>query len=164
MTVYYGGDCRGDTVLSTGFKANAKAFQHMPIIPPGKHWTANREVYSDYTFCLAMENSITPNYLSEKIVMAFLAGCIPVYYGTHEVFDVFNRKAFVFWDPLDGGAAALQRLQELVSNNTAYYEMLRQEPILSNGDTTVRDYFSVLDSIGNGYLKQRLRKMMGLVS
>ena len=163
MTVYYGGKCHGAN-SKIAPPPNATALQRMPAVPKERHWTFNRETYSDYTFCLAMENSITPNYLSEKIIMAFLAGCIPIYYGSREVFDVFNRKAFVFWDPADEGAGALQTLQELISNDTAYQEMLHQEPIMANGDTTVRDYFSMSDSIGGGYLKQKLRTTMGLVS
>lgn len=48
--------------------------------------------FHKYRFALVMENAKTKGYLTEKIANAFLAGSIPIYYGTEEVFDVFNRK------------------------------------------------------------------------
>ena len=37
-------------------------------------------------------------YVSEKILNAFFAGGIPIYYGSLEVFDIFNKRAFVYFD------------------------------------------------------------------
>ena len=107
-----------------------------------------------------MENSKTQNYMSEKIIMAFLAGCIPIYYGSEQIFDVFNKEAFVFYDPQHPGPA-LQKLKVLAGNETAYQQVLNQH-ILANGEQTVRDYFSLSDEIGGGFLKHKLRKTMGL--
>lgn len=36
-----------------------------------------------YKFCIAIENSISPDYVSEKIWHGLTAGCIPVYLGQH---------------------------------------------------------------------------------
>jgi hypothetical protein len=52
-----------------------------------------------------MENHALPGYISEKLLFAFLGGCLPIYYGTREVFDVFNADAFVFWDIEDQNKA-----------------------------------------------------------
>jgi Glycosyltransferase family 10 (fucosyltransferase) C-term len=156
MTVFHGGDCKGMAAENPAHPS----FKRMENIPAERSWFHNRDAYSEYTFCMAMENSRTQHYLSEKIIMAFLAGCIPVYFGSIEVFDVFNKNAFVFYeisDPLP----ALKQLQELHTNQTAYHEML-QQPIMAHGNQTVRDYFSVSDQIGGGYLKAKLRKVMGV--
>ena len=98
---------------------------------------------------------------SEKIVWAFLGGCLPIYWGTKEVFDVFNRDAFLFYEP--GQTKSLEELVSLEQNNaTKYYERLAA-PILANGNQTIRDYFSLADDIGGGHLKQRIRTMLGLL-
>ena len=151
MPVWYGGRCKGNDNVN---------ITRMPNPPTNPNWAYNRDAYSEYTFCFAMENSKTHNYMSEKIIMAFLAGCVPIYYGSEQIFDVFNKEAFVFYDPQHPGPA-LQKLKVLAGNETAYQQVLNQH-ILANGEQTVRDYFSLSDEIGGGFLKHKLRKTMGL--
>ena len=52
-----------------------------------------------FRFSLVMENSVHGGYVTEKIAQAFLGNSIPVYYGTKDVFKVFNDQAFIFYDP-----------------------------------------------------------------
>ena len=59
----------------------------------------NWQFYQNYKYCVTMENSYTPGYISEKIFNGFLAGCVPIYFGTHEIFDIFNDKAFIYMMP-----------------------------------------------------------------
>jgi len=56
------------------------------------------EVFSRYRYALVMENSDSPGYVSEKILHAFLSGTVPIYYGSRFVFEIFNAKAFIFFD------------------------------------------------------------------
>ena len=44
-------------------------------------WVQNPRLFRRYRFCLVMEHSAVDGYITEKIVMAFLGGCIPIYYG-----------------------------------------------------------------------------------
>ncbi|MBQ6733889.1 MAG: hypothetical protein IJR00_03160 [Lachnospiraceae bacterium] len=53
------------------------------------------EFLSGFKFALATENISYPGYTTEKIVDAFAAGCIPVYWGDPEVGKIFNTEAFV---------------------------------------------------------------------
>merc|ERR1719163_703824 len=68
----------------------------LKVRPNGKnnHWVHNHKLARDYRFALVMENKNLPRYVTEKIVNAFASGSIPVYYGTTEVFQLFNRDAF----------------------------------------------------------------------
>jgi hypothetical protein len=50
-----------------------------------------------------MENWNKNEYITEKILNAFMAGGIPYYYGTAEVFNIFNRKSFIYYDNNDVG-------------------------------------------------------------
>ena len=55
-------------------------------------WGSNADQgLSSYRFALAMENSNMPGYITEKILTAFLVGSIPIYYGTREIFEIFNE-------------------------------------------------------------------------
>ena len=90
---------------------------------------------------------------------AFFAGSIPIYYGTQEIFDVFNANAFIWYD-INNPQVALDRIAYLESNATAYWEMF-QEPILAHGQETLAKYFSLRDSDGGGRLKWAIRDKIG---
>jgi hypothetical protein len=53
------------------------------------------EIHRPYQFSLAFENDDRPGWVTEKIINAFLAGCIPIYRGTSDVTDYFNPNAFI---------------------------------------------------------------------
>ena len=46
--------------------------------------------YSQYKFVLAMENTCSHGYITEKIVNAFYSGAIPIYWGSN--INDFNEK------------------------------------------------------------------------
>jgi hypothetical protein len=41
-----------------------------------------------YKFCVTMENSLSQDYVSEKIWDGLHAGCVPVYLGSNSVRDM----------------------------------------------------------------------------
>lgn len=98
-------------------------------------------------------------YITERIFDAFLSGAIPIYYGSTEVFGIFNPKAFIYYD-ITYPDAALELISSLERNPDAYEKMIN-EPILANGQRTIEKYFSFEDTIGDGALKQRVRKKLG---
>jgi hypothetical protein len=120
----------------------------------------NMEVFSRYRYALVMENSDSPGYVSEKILHAFLSGTVPIYYGSRFVFEIFNAKAFIFFD-LDMPHQALSQIHFYEQNPLEYDKMLN-EPILAHGQETLEKYFSWDETVGNGSLKSRIRQMVGL--
>ena len=38
------------------------------------------DVFRRYRFCIAMENTVAHDYVTEKLWDAFAAGCVPIYY------------------------------------------------------------------------------------
>ena len=69
----------------------------------------------DYRFSLALENVSHPGYTTEKLVQAFAAGTIPIYWGDPLVGRVFNTEAFVNcsdYPSLDGMVDAVERLMD----------------------------------------------------
>jgi hypothetical protein len=47
-----------------------------------------------YKYTLVMENSQQHNYWTEKLADAYLAWCIPIYWGCPNVDDYFDKKSF----------------------------------------------------------------------
>ena len=102
--------------------------------------TSNKKIYKDYRYALVMENKKHPGFISEKILNSFLSGSIPIWYGSTEIFSIFNRKSFIYYD-IDDPKAAVNKIAYLEYNRTAYDEMLN-EPILVEGGTTINQWFS----------------------
>ena len=46
------------------------------------------EFYKRFNFALIIENCNAKNYVSEKIYDAWIAGCIPIYYGNKGIIDL----------------------------------------------------------------------------
>jgi len=120
----------------------------------------NMELYSHYRYALVMENADVPGYVSEKILHAFLSGTVPIYFGSRFVFEIFNPKAFIYFD-LEIPQQALSQIR-FMEQNPSEYEKMMNEPILAHGQETIEKYFSWDESVGNGKLKARIREMMGL--
>ena len=137
-----------------GRRGNVTRFRDPPIDLVNKDWQDNKERFSIYRFCLVMENTYQDGYVTEKILNAFLAGCVPIWYGTSEVFDMFNPKAFIYYNISDP-RSAVERVRFLESNQTAYIEVLN-EPILAAGQATIRKYFSFTNELGEGHLAEKL--------
>jgi hypothetical protein len=54
------------------------------------------ELYKDYRWVLALENSAEPGYVTEKLVNAMASGAVPVYYGdSRAARKVFKKGTFV---------------------------------------------------------------------
>lgn len=82
------------------------------------------DTLKNYRFCIAMENSIADDYVSEKVYAALVAGCTPIYYGPPNAADfVPSPKAIIDWRRFNGSADALMaELVRLNSDETAYSE------------------------------------------
>lgn len=122
----------------------------------------NRNIYKDYRFALVMENKNHPGFISERIINSFLSGAIPIWYGTQDIFKIFNKDAFIYYD-VEDSKLALNKIAYLEYNRTAYDEMLEQ-PILAEGETTIDRWFSFNGKVGDSSLKRRIRSMMGYES
>jgi len=153
--VHQGGPCWGLK------HERAKVSEHITIDREGGK-KGNKNIYKDYRFALVMENKNHTGFISEKIINSFLGGAIPVWYGTQDIFKVFNKDAFIYYD-VEDPKSAVNKIAYLEYNRTAYDEMLEQ-PILVEGETTIDRWFSFNNRMGDASLKRRIRSMMGYES
>ncbi len=152
-TVYYGGRCNGGMN-----KSNSTKIQNFPNKVRLANWEENRRIYQNFRFCLTMEHVNTPGYITEKILIAFWAGCIPIYWGPKQIFDIFNPDSFIYWD-VDDPRPALEQLLYLEENRSAFDEVMNK-PVLATG--AVEKYFSFDARFGAGLLKTMIRNYLGL--
>jgi len=97
-------------------------------------------LYRDYRFVFVAENhALAPGYITEKLILAFLGGGVPVFAGHPSVLHIFNEAAFVYIANISRPEAALRELTRLAANATAYKQML-QQPILSTAQAC--EFFS----------------------
>ena len=90
------------------------------------------EFYKQYKFALVCENSQSPGYVTEKLLHAKLAGCVPIYWGDPFVADEFNPSSFINANSFDKEDDFLNRIKEIDTNESEWVKIASQ-PILSEG-------------------------------
>jgi hypothetical protein len=88
--------------------------------PDNKH-----EILKNYEYSIAVENVCQKNYVSEKFFDCILNGVVPIYYGSPNVDDVFNKDCHIKLDIEDNNV--IDRLKDVASNSTEMF----QQAILS---------------------------------
>lgn len=86
------------------------------------------EFQKKYKFSIAFENSSTSGYTTEKILQAFSAGTIPIYWGNPNVSRDFNEKAFINCHKYKNFEDVVQLVKEIDENQELFLKYLR-EPI-----------------------------------
>ena len=92
----------------------------------GSRVSNKREFQSQYKFSIAFENSSYPGYITEKILDAFLAGTVPIYWGNPLAQRDFNPRSFLNAHDYDSDEALIERVIELDQNDDLYLEYLSQ--------------------------------------
>ena len=153
IPIHYGKFCQIDD-NPTGTTGRATM---SPITKTGRRkFESNYEIYHHYKYCLVMENTNLHGYVTEKILQAYLGGCLPIYYGSsQDVYSIFTNNSFIFYD-INDPQPALQLLQQLQGNDTLYEEMLNR-PILKDGINTINTYLSLYPEIGNGSINKHIQ-------
>lgn len=92
-----------------------------------ERYVGNRHLLPEYKFALVMENEAYDGYVTEKLANAFMGLTVPVYFGSRDVFKVFNKESFVFYDP-EAPQAALDEIARLDADPEAYAKKLAATP------------------------------------
>ena len=104
------------------------------------------DFHRQHKFVIAFENSSHSGYTTEKIVDAFAAGSIPIYWGDPDVTRVFNPKAFIEVRSIE---EALECVKKLDQDDTAYLQMLKETPLADEKFTYANCYMSAVAFMDN---------------
>ena len=85
-----------------------------------------------YRFSIAYENSRDPGYVTEKIVDAFAAGTVPIYWGDPLIKQEFNPDSFVCADDYPDNAALIDAI-EAIDRDQELFLRYCHAPVLAPG-------------------------------
>ncbi len=90
------------------------------------------EFQKGYKFSIAFENSSMSGYTTEKILQAFSAGTIPIYWGDPNVGKTFNEKAFINCHNYKSFEEVVERVKQIDADDALLREYL-SEPMVKEG-------------------------------
>lgn len=95
-----------------------------------------------YKFNIAFENSSYDGYATEKIMEAFAAGVVPIYYGDPRIAEDFNPHAFINASDYSDFDSVIERVKQIDADDNLYLSMLNA-PIVQP-DASIVDLDSFL--------------------
>lgn len=95
-----------------------------------------------HKFSIAFENCCHPGYVTEKIVEAFAAGCIPIYYGAPDVALDFNPEAFINCRDYDSFEDVVEKIKEIDANDELYLKMLKAPIFVQEPDFGLEEFIN----------------------
>ena len=106
---------------------------------------AKLEFLRGYKFHLAFENARVEGYTTEKIVDAFAAGTVPVYWGDPRVKEQFNPEAFIDRSDFDSDEACIEHVLRVDADEELYLRYLSASPFAGNRPNPEWDHDRLLD-------------------
>lgn len=97
-----------------------------------KYWRDAKDTYfyqNRHKFMMAYENTSYPGYCTEKLMDAFLAGSLPIYWGDPKVSEDWNKNAFI--DITKMGPGWIDVVKE-IDNNEGLFKSMYDEPIFTD--------------------------------
>ncbi|MBE6820311.1 MAG: hypothetical protein E7516_04610 [Ruminococcaceae bacterium] len=107
-------------------------------------------------FSLCIESAVNAGFNTEKIMDAFYAETIPVYYGDPEIVKIFNPKAFINASDYATVEDVVKRIIEIDNDDDLYIKMLN-EPIF-NKEGFISDTFKSAEDFLVGIFETPLEK------
>ena len=86
---------------------------------------------SNFKSHLCFENDNTDGWITEKILHAFYAGCLPIYWGPANVYKDFNEKAFIDISSFPSSQEAIVYIKDVINNDSMLNDYMAQ-PIFPN--------------------------------
>lgn len=114
-------DCGGPHLNNMGY-----------VVPRQGGHTAKINFIKDRPFNIAFENGTYPGYVTEKILNAFYANVVPVYWGSTTVARDFNPEAFIDARNYKNSDYLIEDLRRIISDESEYEKFLHV-PVWKDG-------------------------------
>lgn len=115
------------------------------------------EFDSSHKFSIAYENASYNGYITEKLIQAFAAKTIPIYYGDPHVTEVFNKNSFINVSDYHSIEDVVQRIKEIDNNLDLYFSIL-ETPALNSKAYQMEHQYKLLESFLLNIFEQSLDK------
>ena len=100
-----------------------------------------------FKFNICPENDNTVNYVTEKLLDAFICGCIPLYYGAFNNPEpgLINKDAVIFWNNNGKNEDNIKLVKDLNNSDKLYNDFINQTKLTDKAAEYVIDRFSKLE-------------------
>ena len=120
------------------------------------NWRESKIAFlSQYKFNIAFENADIDGYITEKLMDCFLAGTVPIYWGSSRDLAPFPKSAVICAHDYPDFDSLVARIREVDEDDELYMSILRANPLLNgmkpNDDDGLLAFF---DGIFSGELQQ----------
>jgi len=85
-----------------------------------------------YKFNICFENRTYPGYVTEKPVHCFESRCMPIHWGSPDIYKDFNTRSFVNTHDFDSDDEVIDYIIELDKNDDLYLEKLKEPYFYGN--------------------------------
>ncbi|MDO5572623.1 MAG: glycosyltransferase family 10 [bacterium] len=89
-----------------------------------------RKFQEKYKFALCFENTSRTGYTTEKIIEAFAAGTVPIYWGDPRIEEVFSKDSFINVMDFKSMSEAISKIVEIDQHDELYTKMLKTPALL----------------------------------
>lgn len=93
-----------------------------------------------HKFSLCFENSSHSGYTTEKLLQAFAARTIPIYWGDPKVCETFNSHSFINVNSYSSLSEVVEAVRELDEDESKYLKMLREPAFRSDVPDVENEY------------------------
>ena len=118
------------------------------------------EFEKKFKFSIACENSSYRGYTTEKILHAYQAYCVPIYWGNPDIGAELNEKAFINVHSYDSLDEVVEKVKYLDNNDEEYIKMLKEPFFIKQYEPSVQvknisDFlYNIFDSPLNASLRR----------
>ena len=135
------------------------------LVNSGGKWLNNiggpiKDKYSfdlKHKFSIVCENSSHPGYTTEKIVQAYAAGAIPIYWGDPYITKIFNQKSFINVHNYNNLNDLVKDIIRIDNDNDEYFNILKEPALLSSQYNSITYNQKLKDFLFN-IIKQPIEK------
>lgn len=110
---------------------------------------------SQYKFYIAMENEIIDGYITEKIINAYLAKSVPIYWGTPDIYKFFSPNSIIDINNFDCMSLAIKHIISTAHSMSLCRAMINTEKLYAH---TMDDLFSWHTEVGSHSLAKEIKR------
>lgn len=105
-----------------------------------------RSFQSKCKFSIAFENTSYPGYSTEKLVEAFVAKTIPIYFGDPDIGKDFNNAAFVNCHQYRSFDEVVERVKEIDNDDMLFLSIINEAPLVESDESDLASFlFHIFD-------------------
>jgi hypothetical protein len=98
------------------------------------------KIYSDYKFVLAIENTFTKGYFTEKLINPIIANSIPIYWGHDYVFNYINKKRVIYIPDFKTDEQLIEYIRYIDNNDVEYNRIINENIYIKSNEDVIEDF------------------------